>query len=103
MVWFVQDGVVRKEVGDNVEEFWENIGPCVSCTPAPSYEVYHVLSWGIVLWVEVVTKTTETVLVSVCPYVGKARIVPRELLGVSPRHCYFLSGHDKGKFRVGST
>ena len=43
MVWFVQDGVVRKEVGDNVEEFWENIGPCVSCTPAPSYEVYHVL------------------------------------------------------------
>ena len=25
MVWFVQDGVVRKEVGDNVEEFWENV------------------------------------------------------------------------------
>ena len=64
MVWIMQDGVVRKVVGNDVEQFRENTGACISCTSTYYQKVYHVLSWRIVLRVVVVTKTTESVLVS---------------------------------------
>ena len=102
MVWIMQDGVVRKVVGNDVEQFRENTGACISCTSTYYQKVYHVLSWRIVLRVVVVTKTTESVLVSVCSNVSRARIIPSKHLDMGPRHCHLLCGNDGGKCRVGS-